>query len=244
MSGLKLNNSKAFTLIELLIVMAIASFLTASGIVAFIKFQKSSTLLVASQAISAKIKGIRNSAINLQLEGVEGIGGCNGLCQDKRWMYGIEVQVNNNGFVGRRLYKAGTILNGDKIQLYSPLPASYNPIDRGGTLFIHPETDPYVEDKNGDELVNYNFESPLKIINNDSTIGLSDARSCSYITYISVNGRMLLFSRDPANSVVNKCMIYIEHSRDASLAKGFIFENNNFTTCVSKDDCQSKLTSW
>lgn len=224
--------------------MGIASFLMASGVIAFMKFQKSSTLLVASQAFTTKIKGIRNSAINLQLTGVEGIGDCSGLCADQRWMYGIEVAVQNNGFVARRLYRTGVDPVATKFKLYAPLPSTYNPVTRSG-LFTNPASNPYVQDANGHELSNYQFDSMITIVGTDSSLGLDANKSCAFVTYISVNGKQILYSRDTSNTTpVNHCMIYIKHQKDQTLVKGLVFDNNNVVTCASKSDCESILAGW
>lgn len=229
---------KGFTLLEILIVLAIMSILTGIGVSSMIQFGHSQALISESYLVKNRLKKFQNMSINMSLEGDETTN-CGSYCNDDRWLYGILVDIDpaTNSVKAMRVFRDANTGDSDRDkELWrepGPLPSSFDPsksehgnylIDDShafGTYEIQEGVDMKEERQTGDGL------------------HFGGDESCRYVFFTSVNGRVIPYNRN--NSSVDKCIVYLESARKPNeLGKGLMYSKGQsfVDMCENPFECE------
>jgi prepilin-type N-terminal cleavage/methylation domain-containing protein len=260
----KFIQSKGFTLLEILVVMAIISVLLAVGASAISQFGKRQNVVSQGYLLKNKLKSFQNSAINQRLEGESeryqcGEFGGFDLCNDNRWFYGVGVKIDytNNKIVAQRIFKNATG-HRDVAKLQWKEPAKF-PTQSFTTAYLIGNT------SNSDEFV-IDTLSPISETElldevklrqgqdvwytRPNDIQINQVNRCDYIVFLSVTGKPIAFngeghSTDSTNiaTTIDKCIILMSHEDDDQMVRGLIFRKGQTTIeqCLSPEDCGNKF---
>ena len=219
-------------MLELLVTMMIAGILATIGIRSMITYGQSQSVVTESYLIKDRLKGLQNSAINMQLSAEDGSVSPT-LCENN-WLYGVEVEVTNAGrrLTSRRIFKSINTGNAaaDKIanREASALPRSN---------YKSPPPNGY----------DYAMMSRFDIDSQDVVIEIADLEGpggtlvatdmCKYIAFRSVIGNVIL------PSGADQCIVYIRHTTNDNYSRGYIFHDNepSVTECKGFESCFSLM---